>query len=143
MSDDRDRIRFLPLGGAYDPVGDDEAAALGRALVAQIRGESLTGEQKALVSRMRSRAPEDARAPVPVVEVSETLATFERGEGAELRISWRSYKGSTPFLDIRRWERGEGKAMRPTRQGVTIRLKEISRLLQVVVQVARRLGEAE
>lgn len=141
MSKD-DRGRFIPIGGAYDPVGDGEAAALGRALLAQIRGEILTPGEKALVARMKSRAAEDARAPAPVVEVSETLATFERGPDAEVRVTWRSFKGSSPFLDIRRWERTHGEAMRPTRQGVTIRLREISRLMQVVVQVARRLGEA-
>lgn len=140
MSDDP-RFRFLPIGGAYDPVEDEEAAALGRALLAQIRGEPLTPSEKALVARMRSRRPEDARAPTPVVEVSETLATFERGPDAEVRVTWRSYKGSSPFLDIRRWERAPGQPMRPTQKGVTIRLREISRLMQVVVQVARKLGE--
>lgn len=142
MSDDDDRVRFLPIGGGlYDPVEDGEAAALGRALLAQLRGDPLTPAERALVARSRSRAPQDARAPTPVVEVSETLAAFERGEGAEVRVTWRSYKGSTPFLDIRRWEHVRGEGMRPTRQGVTIRLREIARLMQVVVQVARRLGE--
>lgn len=141
MSENR-RFRCIPLGGLYDPVDDEEAAALGRALVARIRGEPLTPSEEALLSRLGSRGPEDERAPSPVLEVSETLATFERGPDAEVRVTWRSYKGSSPFLDIRRWERAPGQPMRPTQKGVTIRMREISRLMQVVVQVARKLGES-
>lgn len=139
MADDR-RGRFIPIGGRYDPVGDDEAAALGRALLAQIRGEPLTPSEKALLARSRSAAAADARAPTPIVEETETLATFERGGDAELRVSWRRYKGSSPFLDIRRFERAPGGELRPTRQGVTLRARELSRLMTVLVQALARVG---
>jgi hypothetical protein len=133
-----DRGRFIPIGGDYEPVGDDEAAALGHALLAKLRGERLSPEEQALLSRPRSRSRFDARAPTPVVEVAETLASFERGPDAELRLTWRRYKGSTPFLDLRRWERGPGGGMRPTRQGVTLRLRELSRAMSAIVQALQR-----
>ncbi len=106
--DGDDRFRFIPIGSQYDPVRDDEAAALGHALLAQLRGEP--------------------------------LSPFERGPDAEVRVSWRSYKGSSPFLDVRRWERVHGDGMRPTRQGVSIRLRELSRLMTVLVQALQRAG---
>lgn len=139
MSDDR-RGRFIPIGGHYDPVSEPEAAELGRALLAQIRGDVLTPREAALVARMRSSSPADARAPTPVVELSETLLTLERGEHAEVRITWRRYKGSGPFLDLRRWERTD-RGMRPTPKGVTIRARELPRLMTVIVQTVRKLGE--
>jgi hypothetical protein len=128
--------------GRYDAVNENEAAALGRALLAKIRGEVLTPSEQALIARAESQSTEDERAPTPIVDVSETLATFERGEDAELRIMWRSYKGSTPFLDIRRFERVPGEAMKPTRQGVTIRAREVGRLMTIIVQAMRRFGVA-
>lgn len=141
--DDNRRGRFIPIGSRYEPVSEPEAAALGRALLAQIRGEPLTPSESALLARMRSAAPEDARAPAPVIDVSETLLTLERGADAEVRITWRRFKGSSPFLDIRRWERVPGEGMRPTRQGVTIRARELSRLMSVLVQAVRRIGNDE
>jgi hypothetical protein len=134
------RGRFIPIrGGRYDTVGEDEAAAVGRALIAQIRGDPLTPAERALLARMRSSAAEDARAPTPVVDASETLATFERGADAELRVTWRRFKGSAPFLDIRRWER-TADGTRPTRQGVTIRARELSRFVSAVLSAVRRVG---
>jgi hypothetical protein len=143
MSDDR-RGRFIPIGGRYDPVSEPEAAELGRALLAQIRGDVLTPSEQVLLKRMRSSAPEDARAPTPVVEISETLLTLDRGADAEVRVTWRRFKGSSPFLDIRRWERAApGEELRPTRQGVTIRARELARLMSVLVQTVRKIGSAD
>lgn len=132
--------RVSERGGRYDPVNDDEAAAVGRALLAELRGEELTPSQRALLLRSRSRSRLDARAPTPVVDASETLLTLGRGEEAEVRIRWRRYKGSSPFLDIRRFERAAGGRMRPTRQGVTIRARELGRVMSTLVAAARRLG---
>lgn len=124
----------------YETVAEPEAAELGRALLARLRGDGLTDAQEALLLRA-AEAPElDRRAPTPVIDVSETLLTLGRGDDAEVRVSWRRYKGSSPFLDIRRWEREPTSSggMHPTRQGVTIRARELPRLLRVVVEVARR-----
>ncbi len=136
------RGRFIPIGARYEPVTEPEAAELGRALLAQIRGDVLTPSEKALIARMRSNAPEDVRAPTPVVELSETLLTLDRGPDAEVRLTLRRFKGSSPFLDIRRWER-TADGMRPTRQGVTIRAREVARVMTVLVQVARKLGNGD
>lgn len=135
---------FPSAAGRHDLVAEDESAAYGRALLAEMRGEALTEAQEAMLQRARASAALDQRAPTPVTEVSETLLTLERGDKAEVRISWRRYKGSSPFLDLRRWERLPGDSeMRPTRQGVTIRAREITRMLSVMVQVARRLSTME
>jgi hypothetical protein len=143
MSSDDRRGRFIPIGGRYDPVSEPEAAELGRALLAQIRGDVLTPTEQALLKRMRSSSPDDARAPTPVVEVSETLLTLDRGADAEVRVTWRRFKGSSPFLDIRRWERAPGEELKPTRQGVIIRARELARLMTVVVQTVRKIGSTD
>ncbi|HJL17430.1 MAG TPA: PC4/YdbC family ssDNA-binding protein [Sandaracinaceae bacterium LLY-WYZ-13_1] len=128
-------------GGRFDTASEEESAAYGRALLAEMRGEELTEAQRAMLARARANAAADRRAPTPVVDVSETLLRLDRGERSEVRVSWRRYKGSSPFLDFRRWERLPGDdEMRPTRQGVTIRAREITRLLTTVVQAARRLS---
>jgi len=128
-----------PRRGRFEPAGDPEAAAMGRALLAELRGEELTVSQRALLARARAEVPpEELRAPTPVVDASETLLTLGRGEAAEVRLSWRRYRGSSPFLDLRRFERGDRGAMRPTRQGVTIRGHEVSRLLTALVKLQAR-----
>ena len=150
---------FLAHTSRHDPVPEPEAAELGHALLARLRGDALTAGQRALLTRAEppaggGRASElDRRAPTPVIDVSETLLTLARGDDAEVRVSWRRYKGSSPFLDIRRWERepgrgrgrggAEGGGMHATRQGVTIRARELPRLLRVVVEVARWAGGGE
>ena len=129
--------------GRYETLAEDEAAAYGRALLAEMRGEELTSEQRTRLARARAEAAAHRRAPAPVLDVSETLLTLDRGERSEVRVSWRRYKGSSPFLDFRRWERLPGDhEMRPTRQGVTIRAREITRLLTAVVGAARRSSSA-
>ncbi len=129
-----------PRRGLHDPASPDEAAALGHALLAELRGEELTPTQRALLLRSRSRAAADARAPTPVVESSETLLVLDRGADAEVRVSWRRYRGSSPFLDIRRFERLPSGATRATRQGVTIRARELGRVMTTLLGVARRLS---
>ena len=131
--------------GHFEPVEGEEGGCIGRAVVAQLRGEVLTPEQRASLARARasSAAAErewDRRAPPPVIDVSETLLVFERGPRTEVRVSWRRYKGSAPFLDIRRWEK-DARGMHPTRQGVTIRLRELPRLLRVLLLAARHADD--
>ena len=47
----------------------------------------------------------------------------------------RRYRGSAPFLDLRRFERTDRGEMLPTRQGVTIRGHEVLRLLSSLVKL--------
>lgn len=129
-----------PPSSRFDPVSDDDAAAFGRALLARVRGESLTEEQRALLDRARDGGAEpDRRAPTPVVDVSETLLSLPRGAQAELRVQVRRYKGSRPFLDVRRWER-DGEGLKPTRQGVTFRMREVTQVLGAISRAARRMA---
>lgn len=128
-----------PAKSRHEPANQDEAAALGRALLAELRGDELTPSQRALLLRSRSESRMDTRAPTPVVDESQTLLVFGRGDHAEVRVRWRRYKGSSPFLDIRRFERSGG-GLRPTRQGVTIRARELGRLLTSLLGLGRRVG---
>ena len=128
-----------PAQSRYEPVDNEEASLLGRALLSQLRGDPLTPEQQTAIER--AGVP-SRRAPEPVVERSETLLSLPRGD-AELRVSWRSYRGSTPFLDLRRWEKGRSGGMHPTKQGVVVRLRELPQLFGVIRAVARRAGSGE
>ncbi len=132
------QLSFLPgaRAGRYDTATDDEAAAIGRALVAELRGDDLTVSQRALLASARNAAEaEEARAPGPVLDEDQTLLTLGRGEGAELRVRWRRYRGSAHFLDLRRFERTDRGEMAPTRQGVTIRGHEVQKLLAALVKL--------
>lgn len=127
----------------YDAVSDPEAAEIGHALLAQLRDEPLTFTQQALLAQAESDAREDRRAPTPVIDESHTLLSLGREDGAEVRVSFRRYKGSAPFLDIRRWEKVAGKGsgeLRPTRQGVTIRAKELPGFARTMAQAVRRFA---
>lgn len=125
-------------GGRYEAVSDPEAVAMGGALIAQLRGQELTLSQRALLARARSEMSVDERSPTPIIDTSETLLTLGRGPDAEVRVSWRRYKGSSPFLDVRRFERGDRGVLRPTRQGITIRGNEVARLLTTLVELRAR-----
>lgn len=127
----------MSKGGRYDPMPEDEAAALGKALLASIRGDRLTPAQRAVIARARSA--EDPQAPSPVLEHDEVIATFPRGEEAEVRVSWRAFRGSSPFLDVRRFERAP-EGLRPSKQGVTIRGRELGQLMSALVQAMGKLA---
>ncbi|MBX3275287.1 MAG: hypothetical protein KF729_33790 [Sandaracinaceae bacterium] len=122
------------LAGRYERAPHDEAAALGHALVAELRGDALTEAQRALLASARAAAP-DTRAPEPVLDADDHLLALPRGEDAEVRVRWRRYRGSAPFLDLRRFERSDRGEMLPTRQGVTIRGHEVLRLLSSLVKL--------
>lgn len=133
---------FPVTAGRYDPVDEVESAAYGRALLAKVRGDELTPAQRAVLTPLAHDPPADERAPTPVVDESTTLLTLDRGDDAEVRVSWRRYKGSSHFLDIRRWEAGSS-GMRPTRQGVSIRMRELPRFLKAVLLASRLPAGAE
>lgn len=126
-------------GSRYDPVDPTEGAQYGRALLARMRKEPLSPLQQALLAQTATEAPAEQRAPTPVVDLSQTLLTLGRGEDAEVRLSLRRYKGSRPFFDIRRWERTDGE-LRATRQGITIRARELPRLLGALTEAAARIA---
>jgi len=96
-----------------------------------------------VLSTARAPAP-DLRAPTPVMDEEQTLLSLSRGQDAEVRVRWRRYRGSSPFLDLRRFERPAGGGeLRPTRAGVTVRGHEVSKLLTALVKLqSGALGEA-
>jgi len=134
--------RVSESAGRYDVASEGEASAIGRALLAELRGEELTASQQEVLSSARAPAP-DLRAPTPVVDSEQTLLCLSRGRDAELRVRWRRYRGSTPFLDLRRFERPAGGGeLRPTRAGVTVRGHEVSKLISALVQLEAREAAA-
>lgn len=129
-------------GSRYDVASGDEAASIGRALLAELRGQELTASQQQVLSTARAPAP-DLRAPTPVVDAEETLLRLSRGQDAEVRVSWRRYRGSSPFLDLRRFERPAGGGeLRPTRAGLTVRGHEVSKLISALVKLEAREAAA-
>lgn len=122
-----------------DPISEEEAAALGRALLAKLKGQPLTREEKRLVERQQTPpGPSEARVSGPVVDEEEELLSLPRRDGAEVRVTLRRFRGTAPFLDLRRWERIKGE-WKPTRQGLTIRAREMSRFLSAVLAAAGRI----
>jgi hypothetical protein len=76
---------------------------------------------------------------------SRVLARFARGDDAEIRVSYDSRRaedgGEIPWISIRRWYRPAGGELRPTRQGTTIRVREIGELI-LALEEARATREA-
>lgn len=77
-------------------------------------------------------------------ERGERLATLERRDGVEIRITWDRFKGS-PYLGIREWtpDRSGGPSMFPTRKGVTVRRGELPALARAVADALDRAAEHE
>jgi hypothetical protein len=74
--------------------------------------------------------------PSPPAETGERLATFDRGEGQELRVTLAEFNGH-PFISLRVWEKGRDGRMWPQKaKGCSIRMGEISELAEVLSRVA-------
>lgn len=73
--------------------------------------------------------------PTPPAEKGERLATFDRGQGKELRVNLDHYEGH-PFISLRVWEKGW-----PTKSGTSLRFKELPDLLQVLGQLDEAGGQ--
>ena len=106
-----------------------------------MRGEELRPDQALLLANARQRAEGERRAPKPIVDLEHTLLVLDRGSRAEVRIAVRRYRGSRPFLDVRRWEQTP-EGLRPTRQGVSIRAREVTGLLATLGRATRWLASA-
>ena len=62
--------------------------------------------------------------PTPPQENGRRLATFPRGEGAEMRVNLAEYQGR-PFVSLRLWERDGAGAWWPVKgKGCSVRLNE-------------------
>lgn len=71
-------------------------------------------------------APKSGDRPTAPVDTAERLATLERSENEEVRVSWAEYEGK-PFLSIRLWTRGaDGQWWPDKTKGITVRLRELA-----------------
>lgn len=62
--------------------------------------------------------------PAPPQEQGRRLATFPRGQGAEMRVNLSEYQGK-PFVSLRLWERDQAGAWWPVKgKGCSVRMAE-------------------
>jgi len=74
--------------------------------------------------------------PTPPQEQGRRLATFPRGDGAELRISLAEYQGG-PYVALRVWERDQAGAWWPVKgKGCSVRIAEAGKLAEALTAVA-------
>jgi hypothetical protein len=84
------------------------------------------------VSPNHPNPPRQTEAPQ---EQGERLATFARGDGVELRVTLAEYQ-DRPYVALKVWERNQAGAWWPAKgKGVSIRLRELSELLDVLGSV--------
>jgi Transcriptional Coactivator p15 (PC4) len=87
------------------------------------------------VSPNHPNPPPNGTAYVEPAMHGKPLVTFRRSEAVELRVSLDNYKGHD-FIGIRQWERNlESGAWFPSKKGVSIRLRELPELLDVLGRV--------
>ncbi len=82
-------------------------------------------------------APEPGAYRAPASEAESTvdegrvLLRLPRGEGQEVRLALREYRGR-PFVDVRAWWRAEDGRWLPSRKGCSLRLVELQRVAEVL-----------
>jgi hypothetical protein len=80
--------------------------------------------------------------PRPPAENGRRLATFPRGDGAEMRVNLSEYQGK-PFVSLRLWERDQDGAWWPVKgKGCSVRMNEAGELAEVLAGVAAGQGVA-
>jgi transcriptional coactivator p15 (PC4) len=84
--------------------------------------------------------PRQAAAPR---ETGQRVATFARHGGEELRVNLAEYEGH-PYLSLRVWAPGQDGQLWPVRgKGLSVKLREVASLAEVLTDVAGRLGTAD
>lgn len=120
MSERRPKHRTIKadeLRAANDNAGGEaEAVAFGRAILERLRsGEAV---------EIPAEPPTGHRAPGGVL-----LAACRRGDAEELRVTREVFVTAEgehrPFVSVRVW-RLDGRAWRPTRRGVSVRMSELA-----------------
>ena len=106
-------------------------------------------EAQALLAMLRGRAantPPTAPAPAPREPSGELLASFPRNAREEVRLTWDTLTGKDgrprSFLSVRLWALARPGLWKPTKEGVTIRARELRELLAVVAPLVARLEAA-
>lgn len=76
--------------------------------------------------------------PAAPADQGQRLATFDRGEGTELRVNLAEYNGH-PYISIRVWERNQAGQWWPVKgKGCSIRMNEAAELAKVLDLAAIR-----
>jgi hypothetical protein len=89
------------------------------------------------VSPNHPNTPRQTAAPQ---ESGERVATFTRHGGEELRVSLAEYEGH-PYLSLRVWAPGQDGQLWTVRgKGLSVKLREVSGLAEVLASVAGRIG---
>jgi len=79
----------------------------------------------ALPDRQRQRPPEERGKRLA------TLPRNDRGQPAELRITWDEYEGH-PYLSLRLWRADDNGDFWPTKTGATVRLRELPEVAEAL-----------
>lgn len=91
---------------------------------------------RARAARLRDTLPGERPRAAPPEDTGQRLATLprdERGQRAELRVSWAEYEGR-PYLSLRVWTLDDGGAAWPSKVGVTVRLRELPAVAEAIAE---------
>lgn len=87
-------------------------------------------------ARLRASLPGERPRASPPQDTGRRLATLpreERGQRAELRVSWAEYEGR-PYVSLRVWTFDDVGAAWPTKVGVTVRLRELPAVAEALAE---------
>jgi hypothetical protein len=81
---------------------------------------------RANAAQLRAGSTMFAPRPVatPPADLGVRLATLERGESEQVRVTWAEYEGR-PFLNIRLWTRNAEGQWWPDKKGIAIKVREL------------------
>ena len=82
-------------------------------------------------TELRSVLPKNGHASPPPMK-GILLGTLDHKDG-QIRIVWDEYEGR-PYLSIRLWTTDDGKAFWPSKNGFTVKLKDIPTLADAISQ---------
>jgi hypothetical protein len=71
----------------------------------------------------------------PPADTGRRLATFDRGQGVEMRATLTEYEGN-PYISLRVWEANRDGEWWPTRRGCSVRISEAAELAEALADVA-------
>src|SRR3954447_1093621 len=89
---------------------------------------------------LRTRADQLRRAlprrqlPEPPKENGQRVATLERSEFEQVRISWSEFEGKK-FVSVRMWVKDRDGQWWPDKRGIALRVRELPALADAVVEL--------
>jgi hypothetical protein len=100
---------------------------------------------RATVAQLRAGnamfAPKPGDPRTAPVDTGERLATLERSDSEQVRVSWAEYEGK-PFLSIRLWTRGaDGQWWPDKTKGITVRVRELATFAEGVAAALEKLED--